>query len=216
MTRQNQGRYIVIEGHDGTGKTTQVSLAAEWLRNQGRTVTIVEEPGSDDPEKSTPVATKIRHIIVDGTLQRDPEINVALFSAARRELWQHKIAPALAAGHDVLSSRNYYSTIAYQGYGEGVSISEIEEMTRLFTDERYMNPDIVVLLMLEDNTERSHRIGKRGELEKPDPFETKGDEFQNRIHEGYGLIATDFKLPTISAKQSIESIRHEIQTLLKY
>ena len=79
------GTYIVIEGNDGTGKSTQAGLLADYCRQQGREVIIVEEPGSDDPDKTTPIASYLRSLIKNGTLARDPEINLALFSAARRE-----------------------------------------------------------------------------------------------------------------------------------
>ena len=114
------GTYIVIEGNDGTGKSTQAGLLADHCRQQGREVIIVEEPGSNDPDKTTPIANYLRSLIKNGTLARDPEINLALFSAARRELWQQKIAPALNRGAIVISARNYISTLAYQGYGEGL------------------------------------------------------------------------------------------------
>ena len=72
-----------------------------------------------------------------GRLQRDPEINLALFSAARRELWQHSMR-ALERGTVVLAARNYLSTLAYQGYGEGLNLDHIRKTTALFTDARYM------------------------------------------------------------------------------
>ena len=81
------GKYIVIEGSDGTGKTTQVELLANFLRQNGEAVQIVEEPGSDNPNNTTPVANELRSAITNGSLERSPEINVLLFSAARRELW---------------------------------------------------------------------------------------------------------------------------------
>ena len=80
------GRYIVIEGNDGTGKSTQVELLAAHFQRQGLTVCVVEELGSDEPEKSTSVADEFRRVIKNGDLVRSPEINVVLFSAARREL----------------------------------------------------------------------------------------------------------------------------------
>ena len=79
-----QGQYIVIEGNDGTGKTTQLELLAKYLSSLGRRVEVIEEPGSDDPAKSTPIANYLRQLIKDSQLERSAEINLALFSAARR------------------------------------------------------------------------------------------------------------------------------------
>jgi len=154
------GKYLVIEGNDGTGKSTQVDMLAAWLRERGREVVVVEEPGSDDEAKTTPVANEYRRVLKDNRFALDPEINVLLFSAARRELWFHKIEPALRRGAVVLSSRSYVSTLVYQGYGEGVAEDTIINMTKRFTSERYMSPDFVVVLFADDQT-RQQRIAER-------------------------------------------------------
>ncbi|PID33278.1 dTMP kinase [Candidatus Saccharibacteria bacterium] len=208
------GLYIVIEGNDGTGKTTQVDLLAEYFRGQNREVVVVEEPGSDDPDKSTPIANEIRRLIKDGSLERAPEINLALFSMARRELWHQKIKPSLSGGAVVLSTRNYYSSLAYQGRGEGVSEAEILEMTKLFTDQRYMNPDVMVILTL-DHDSRRRRIAQRGELEKPDTFESRPDDFQDRVNQAYIDIAAKRNLTTIDASASIDDIQAQIQQVIE-
>ena len=214
------GTYIVIEGHDGTGKTTQVALLKDYFTSKGREVVIIEEPGSDDPKKSTPVANYLRSIIKNGTLERAPEINIALFSAARRELWQQKIAPALQRGAVVLASRNYLSTIAYQGYGEGADIAHIREVTALFTNEQYMKPDSTVILTLDDTRERTARIAKRGALKNPDTFESKDDNFQQRVNDAYRAIAHEQQLPVIECidkngrRKTIDEVQKELQTLL--
>lgn len=209
------GNYIVIEGHDGTGKSTQVHRLTKWLTQMGHEVVVVEEPGSDDPEKSTPIATELRRVIKDATLVRSPEVNVALFSAARHELWHQKIAPALQRGAFVLSARNYFSTLAYQGLGEGVDRHEIERMTRLFTDDRYMAPDLGIILTLENDTERTQRIAKRGELDTPDTFESRDTPFQDRVHNAYYDIAKEYDVAIIDASQSIEAVTTEIQTRIQ-
>ena len=184
------GTYIVIEGNDGTGKSTQAGLLADYCRQQGREVIIVEEPGSDDPDKTTPIASYLRSLIKNGTLARDPEINLALFSAARRELWQQKIAPALNRGAVVISARNYISTLAYQGYGEGVNTDHIMAITKLFTDERYMKPDFIIILTLDNESERKKRIAKRSQsIDTSDTFESRGSNFQKRVDTAYRTIA---------------------------
>ena len=210
-----KGKYIVIEGNDGTGKTTQVELLAEHFRKNGKAVQIVEEPGSDNLTNSTPVANELRKAIKNGSLERSPEINVLLFSAARRELWQKKIAPALNKGKIVLSARNYFSTLAYQGQGEGIDSAEILRLTKLFTNERYMNPDVLIVLVANHDT-RKKRIAKRGALLNPDTFESRSDTFQNTVNNAYAELATKYNLPTINAGQSIEEIHKQlIETVQK-
>ena len=194
---QHQGNYIVIEGIDGTGKSTQVELLAKHYRAQGHSVTVVEEPSSDDPAQTTPIAHYLRTVIKNGNLRRDPEINLALLSAARHELWEHIIQPALERGETVLASRNYFSTLAYQGYGEGLSQEHIRHITGLFTSQRYLTPNHLIILTLDDEQERMHRIKQRGTLATLDTFESQGSDFQQRVHDGYRILARNYHIPTI-------------------
>ena len=199
------GKYIVIEGNDGTGKSTQVAKLAEYFRACGQTVCVVEEPGSDDPEKSTPIANELRNVIKNGDLARSAAINVALFSAARRELWREKIRPALERGEIVLSARNYISTLVYQGRGEGYDESEILRLTKLFTDERYLRPDIMIILSLSHD-KREGRIAMRGELKNPDTFESRGQDFQEKVDDGYLEIAKDYDIAVVLADGNVEEV----------
>ena len=202
------GKYIVIEGNDGTGKSTQVAKLADYFRERGRTVCVVEEPGSDDPEKSTPIADELRKVIKNGDLARSAAVNVALFSAARRELWREKIQLALERGEIVLSARNYISTLVYQGRGEGYDESEILRLTKLFTDERYLRPDIMIILSLSHD-KREGRIAMRGELKNPDTFESRGQDFQEKVDDGYLEIAKDYDIAVVLADGNVEEV-HDI------
>ena len=194
---QHQGNYVVIEGIDGTGKSTQVELLAKHYQSQGYVVTVVEEPSSDDLAQTTPIAHYLRTVIKNGNLRRDPEINLALLSAARHELWEHIIQPALERGGIVLASRNYFSTLAYQGYGEGLSQEHIRHVTGLFTSQRYLTPNHLIILTLDDEQERMHRIKQRGTLATLDTFESQGSDFQQRVHDGYRILARNYHIPTI-------------------
>lgn len=203
------GAYIVIEGNDGTGKSTQVDMLAAWLRERGREVVVIEEPGSDDAAKTTPVANEYRRVLKDGRFKLDPEVNLLLFSAARRELWFHKIEPALQRGVVVLSSRSYVSTLVYQGYGEGVAEDTIISMTKRFTHERYMSPDFVVVLFADDQT-RQQRIAERGMTEAVDSFESRDDVFQQKINDGYQTVAKTHNIPLILAERSPADVHQQI------
>ena len=203
------GAYIVIEGNDGTGKSTQVDMLAAWLRECGREVVVIEEPGSDDAAKTTPVANEYRRVLKDDRFKLGPEVNLLLFSAARRELWFHKIEPALRRGAVVLSSRNYVSTLVYQGYGEGVTEDAIISMTKRFTSERYMSPDFVVVLFANDQT-RQQRIAERGMTEAVDSFESRDDVFQQKINDGYQTVAKTHNIPLILAERSPADVHQQI------
>ena len=178
---------------------------ANYFRERGRTVCVVEEPGSDDPEKSTPIADELRKVIKNGDLARSAAVNVALFSAARRELWREKIQPALERGEIVLSARNYISTLVYQGQAEGYDESEILRLTKLFTDERYLHPDIMIILSLSHDR-REERIAMRGGLEAPDTFESRGQDFQEKVDDGYLEIAKDYDIPVVLADGNVEEV----------
>lgn len=205
----SRGKYIVIEGHDGTGKSTQVRMLREYLSKHG-----IDSIEFHEPE-GTPIANEIRTIIKNGSLNRSAITNLLLFTAARHEIWHNRAKTALANDTWVISARNYFSTLAYQGYGEGVDIELITSTTEKFTDEQYMQPDLAVILSLESDDERKKRIGNRGELENPDTFESRDDDFQSRVRDGYLTVAKEHNLPIISATQSPEEVLADIVTLIK-
>ena len=198
------GRYIVIEGQDGTGKTTQADLLAAYLHSRGIDTIHIKEPGG------SPVAEAIRGVILDATLPRTPMTNTLLFTANRHELWHAVIQPALKRGTWVICTRNYWSTLAFQGYGEGMDLSIISAITATFTDKQYMSPDFSVVLAFDDIAARQKRIASRGKLAKPDTFESKTTDFQTRVQGGYRQIAKEFEIPLLDASRSIEAIHSDI------
>lgn len=202
MTR---GKYIVIEGHDGTGKSTQVGLIREKLAAQG-----IESIEFHEPQGS-PIADEIRTIIKNGALPRDSQTNLLLFTAARHEIWK-QAQEKLANGVWVVAARNYFSTLAYQGYGEGLDLELITRTTSLFTDELYMKPDLAIILILDDGQERAKRIAERGELTVQDTFESRDEQFQAAVAAGYRELVTTYALSTISASQPKETITAQIFT----
>lgn len=202
-----QGKYIVIEGHDGTGKSTQVDLLHTKLAKEGITSIMFDEP------EGTPIANEIRTIIKNGTLRRNPKTNLLLFTAARHEIWQ-QAKTALEQGTWVIAARNYYSTLAYQGYGEGLDLDLITSITEQFTDTTYMNPDLAVILTLDDESERSKRIHSRGNLNRPDTFESRDAVFQQAVKLGYLHIAATHHLKVISAIDTPGTINNAIYDLL--
>jgi dTMP kinase len=204
-----KGKYIVIEGADGTGKSTQLELLKQYLLEQNHTVLVVQEPGGD------PLSDKLRDVIKDGSLPRDPWTNVMLFTASRRSVWLQAIKPALEAGKWVIAARNYISTVAYQGYGEGVDIQKILDYTKDNVDEAYLSPDKVFVLTLEDESARDSRIGQRPAEHDLDTFESKSDDFQQAMQSGYVKFAAQQGLTTINASQSIEAIQQEIRNQLQ-
>lgn len=202
------GKYIVIEGTDGSGKSTQAHLITERLQTKGFEAVEFHEPDGVE------IAGEIRTIIKNGSLARTALSNVLLFSVCRRENWLQKGQNILDRGGWVVSARDYSSTEVYQGYGEGIDLDLIEYLTLLTTDERYMNPDHKIILDINDEAERAQRIASRGELENPDTFESRGDDFQQKVIEGYRDIARRKNLPVISANQPLEVVTEQIWNII--
>ena len=209
-----RSQYIVIEGSDGTGKSTVANLVADQLRNEGRQVIRVDEPDSaynEAGEVLVPIASELRRIIKDGSLGRTALTNVLLFTASRRENWLQVSQPALEQGIDVVSARNYWSTLVYQGHGEGFDLDTITNLTHMSVGDEYMKPDHGFILDLNDEEERKKRIANRGALETPDTFESKGDDFQAKLRAGYLAVALEYGLPIIDVKnKSRQALTEEV------
>ena len=204
-----QGKYIVIEGGDGTGKSTQVDKLATLLRSQGHDVLVVEEPGG------TPMADAIRLILKDKRLPRHPKTNIGLFTAARIDLWENIIAPALTSGKIIVSSRNYFSTLVYQGYGEGMDLDYIEQISQLSLPKRYYRPDIAIVLSAEERLERLEKRDQADFTAANDFFESKPDDFQARLDAGYLELAKKYRLPVVSAIGTPDEVAQRIAELIK-
>lgn len=199
-----RGVYIVIEGPDGTGKTTQADIIQKALQKRGITAIHIKEPGG------SPVNEAIRTVILDASLARTSMTNLLLFTANRHELWHDIIQPTLATGTWVIATRNYWSSLAYQGYGESMDQTVITETTRMFTSAEYMSPDVGIILTLNNSVERSKRVSQRGVLDSPDIFESKNIDFQLKIENGYMRVAKEYSLPTIDATQPIKNVAEDV------
>lgn len=178
------GLFIVLEGIDGTGKSTQARWLAEWLREQGREVIASREPTDG------PWGAKIRATAATGRLS--PEDELTYFLNDRREHVEQLIAPALAAGKVVILDRYYFSTMAYQG-SRGVDPAEIRRQNEAFAPV----PDLLFLLDLDVETALS-RIGGRGdtanEFEKADSLAKCREVFLGLAGEPFvHVISTDEK-----------------------
>lgn len=179
-----RGKYIVIEGGDGTGKSTQAELLTTTLNETGLDTLLVEEPGS------TPIGDKLRPIIKDAELLREPLSSIMLFTANRIELWKQIIEPRLSLGKWVVSARNWYSTLAYQGYGEGVDLDFIESFTAKYVGTQYMHPDLSLIITHNSNEEISKRINDRGKVDvDEDYYEQNNNIDKHTVDESYKHIA---------------------------
>ena len=190
--------YIVIEGQDGTGKSTQAELLKKHFEEQGKQVVMLEEPDGDLPQ-----AHDLHDMILTRGYNLEPLTNVLLFTAARVELWKKIAEPVLKNGGVVISARNYWSTLAYQGYGEGVSRSKIIRITKDLLPEKYVHPDFGFILVVPDEV-RLARQKNRGKA--TETFEKKPSEFQQKVNAAYPKIAKEFNLQVIDASATIDEI----------
>ncbi len=204
-----RGKYVVIEGHDGTGKTTQAELLAERLKERGIAVSMTKEPGGNA------IGQAIREVLLNGSLKREPGTNLLLYTANRYDLWHTFIKPRLDKKEWVIATRNYWSSLTLQGYGEGLDIDFIENTTQQFLPPSYMRPDIGIVLDIDSIQESRARIAERGELENPDTFESRDDDFQQKVIQGYRAIVKSKELPCVSASQPIQNISDQIWALVE-
>ncbi|MCK4450849.1 MAG: dTMP kinase, partial [Anaerolineae bacterium] len=131
--------FITLEGPDGSGKTTQIRLLAEWLREQDYEVVLTREPGGTD------IGDQIRVVLHDPrNTAMDARTEILLYSASRAQHVAQRIRPALAAGKIVISDRYADSTLAYQGYGRGLNLETLRTITAFATGG--LMPDLTLYL----------------------------------------------------------------------
>ena len=205
-----KGKFIVIEGIDGCGKTTQINEISKWLPNSGLLEKNSKLIKTREPGGSL-LGKKLRNLILDNNKNNKPSslAELLLYSADRAEHVSKIISPALENKDWVISDRFADSTLAYQGYGRNINLEIIKNIESIVCQGE--SPDIT--FFLEISEEQS--ILRRKNL-TPDRIESEGINFLRRVNEGFKLIAKEKKWKTISASQNIDTISDEIkETLLK-
>ncbi len=173
-----RGRLITVEGLDGSGKSTLVETLAAALREGGRPVEVLREPGG------VQVAELIRSLVKDPALQIGTRAEALLYAASRAQLVEERIRPALAAGTWVLLDRFVDSSLAYQGAGRELGVEAVADLNVFATGG--LVPDLTLLLSL-DPEERRRRLTARGE--PVDRLEGEPDAFFATIAAAYDALA---------------------------
>ena len=205
---KSKGKFIVIEGIDGCGKTTQINEIHNWLPNSGlmghglKTIRTREPGGSAFGEK-------LRQIILDNKLEQNPSplTELLLYSADRAEHVTKIIAPALQKGNWVLSDRFADSTLAYQGYGRNINLDTINKLEEIVCQGE--KPDLTIFLDIsaEESIKR-----RKGQI--PDRIESEGIKFLRSVNDGFKIISKIKGWKTVNANQEISIITNQIKEII--
>jgi dTMP kinase len=195
--------FITLEGPDGSGKTTQAHLLAEWLREQGYEISLTREPGG------TEIGDQIRQVLHDPhNTAMDARTEILLYSASRAQHVAQLIRPALAEGKVVVSDRYYDSTLAYQGYGRGLDLETLRAITAFATGG--LRPDLTLYLDIppEEGLQRKQAGG-----DEWNRLDAEALEFHQRVRAGYLELVRQEpdRWAVIDAARPVEEVQAEIR-----
>ncbi len=202
-----EGRFIVFEGVDGSGKSTQAYLLTKYLSQQKLHVLATREPGGTD------CGEKMREILLDARIEDlSPQCELLLYMASRAQHVERLIKPALEKGHIVICERYNWSTIAYQGYAGGLPIETVEEIGRFATGG--LEPDLTVVLDIDPDTAAVRETGGVGP--PYDRIERKGVEFQHKVRAGFLELMKRHpeKARLVDASLPAKQVHEEIKNLV--
>jgi dTMP kinase len=201
------GFFITFEGSEGCGKSTQISLLAEKLRQAGREPLVIREPGG------TPAGESIRHLLQHAPEGENlvPEAELLLFAASRAQLVREKILPALEAGRIVISDRFFDSTTVYQGVARRIPSDDTALINAFAVGDCL--PDVTFVLDLDRETSLARMRAGNRELDR---IERESEEFFAAVRAGYLDLAkkNPARVVLLDASRSVETLSTEIQSLL--
>jgi len=207
-----KGQFITFEGIDGSGKSTQIYLLAEYLQTLGQRIVLTREPGG------THISDQVRKILLNpDNTNLDAMAELFLYAASRTQHVRDVISPSLDAGHTVLCDRFSDATLAYQGYGRGLDLEMIRTIDRFVTGQ--MRPNITILLDIDPSAGlgRAHgRNSSRG-LETEARFENEKLAFHERVRRGYLQLAGQEpdRIRIIDASLPPESVQLAIRACIQ-
>jgi dTMP kinase len=203
--RPGRGYFIVLEGGEGVGKTTQLGLLADWLRALGLPCSTAREPGG------TAVGEAIREVLLHRTeLVRPAETELLLMLAARAAFVCEVVEPALERRETVVADRFDLSSMAYQGYGRGLGAEEVRRVNAFATGG--VRPDLYIVLDIPvaDGVAR-----KRGDEGGSDRIEQEGGEFMEEVRRGYLELAAEMPEATVvDASGTPEEVHRRVREAL--
>ncbi len=197
-------KFIVLDGVEGCGKSTQVELLAQCLQQMGEEVVVTHEPGG------TAVGEAIRSVLLDADREMSALTEAFLFCASRAQHMQEVIEPALAAGKIVVCDRFSSATAAYQGYAGGLGLELFKQLDDMATGAR--QPDMTIILDLEPAKGRN----RKQPATQPDRIERKDDDFHRRVREGFLEYARQLgpRAAIVNADSSPQQIHQAVLEVL--
>ena len=194
-----KGYFIVVEGPDGSGKTTVCNLLAAKLKEEGKQIVHTREPGGID------IAEQIRNVILDPKNEAmDGKTEALLYAASRRQHLVERVIPSIEEGKIVLCERFVYSSLVYQGYTRGLGIDEVFAINKFAIGD--MMPDLVIYLDVDEKVGLS-RVDSRG---NKDRLDGESSQFHKRVVEGYKLIKERFKdFKIVDASRDVDTVLKE-------
>ncbi len=198
-----KGLFITFEGADGCGKTTQLNLLAEYLKEKGFEVLTTREPGAKG------LGEKLREILLNYDGNVSDRCESFLFLADRAQHIDMVINPAVNEGKIVLCDRHTDSTVAYQGYGRGLDLEQIKKLNEIAVNGR--KPDLTIIFDVDIETSMK-RVG-----ETKDRMESSGTDFFNRVRQGYLEIAKQEpdRVKVVDATKSVEEIHRQVADIFR-
>jgi dTMP kinase len=205
------GLFITFEGPEGSGKTVQARLLADWLQAQGRPLLLTREPGG------TSIGDQIRTVLHDvANTAMLPSTEILLYSASRAQHVGEVIRPALARGEIVLCDRYADSTLAYQGYGHGLDLGVLRAITAFATGG--LLPDLTIYLDIAAaaGLRRKYQAFQAGETEW-NRMDRQALDFHRRVRQGYRAMAAaePGRWLVLDARRTIEAIQEDIRARVR-
>jgi dTMP kinase len=204
-----KGKFITLEGPDGSGKSTIIKLIGDYMKEKGIDFIVTREPGG------TKIGEKIRSIILDNeNISMGPETEALLYAAARSQHVHEKIIPALNEGKVVFSDRFILSSLAYQGVGRQLGIERVKSINDFGL--RGIYPDLILFFHIDPELTLQRKTLKMG----GDRLEQEGNEFHKRVYDGYMELIKMYpeNVKIIDATKSIDEVLNqsieEIEKLL--
>jgi dTMP kinase len=199
----NRGRFVVLEGGDGSGKSTQAARLATWLREQGRTVVETFEPGAGA------VGAVLRDVLLHGPEPVTPIAEALLMAADRAQHVATEIEPALARGDWVVCDRFVPSSLVYQGVVRGLGVEVVEELSVVATSG--LTPDVVLLLDVSDAVADARRADAR-RAEESDVMEREDSEFHASVRAAYRELAPARGWVVVDADGDVDDVAELVRS----